>query len=76
MRILGMRLIEVTTILRGKQQRNMDSLKTKMENLSEWLKALGDRYVFYQRLVETKKKEENASRAIDINYRRPFNYNI
>ena len=52
----------------------MDNLKTKMENLGGRLKALGDRYVFYQRLMSAQKKEENSSRESDINYR-PFGYN-
>ena len=53
---------------------NMDSLKAKMVSLSERLKAIGDRYVFYQRLMEAQKKEESASRESRIQYR-PFGYN-
>ena len=51
----------------------MDELKKKMENISGRLKALGDRYVFYQRLMSLQKKEKNYS-APNINYK-PFGEN-
>ena len=40
---------------------NMDKLKAKMENLSGRLKAVGDRYVFYQVLMSKQKQERNYS---------------
>ena len=45
----------------------MDELKKTMENLSERLKALGDRYVFYHILVVKQKENKNYS-PYDITY--------
>lgn len=48
----------------------MDELKKTMENISERLKALGDRYVFYHILVVKQKENKNYS-PYDITYE-PF----
>ena len=52
----------------------MDSLKKQMENLSKRLKAVGDRYVFYQILMTAQKKEETCASESDVT-KRPFGNN-
>ena len=52
----------------------MEKLRQRMGNLSAQLKALGDRYVFYQILVSAQKKEEACAKEKDIK-NKPFGYN-
>ncbi len=63
-----------STFYAESNSRRMDELKTTIINFSKELKAVGDRYTFYQLLMSAQKKEESASTESNINYR-PFGYN-
>ena len=52
----------------------MEEVQTKMESISDNLKALGDRYAFYNLLVATQKQELEAAKATDIT-EKPFGKN-
>ncbi|MBR2209372.1 MAG: hypothetical protein IJ859_11245 [Synergistaceae bacterium] len=52
----------------------MDELKNKMANLGTRLKAIGDRYTFYQYLMAAQRKEESCASESDIT-KRPFGLN-
>lgn len=54
--------------------KQMEEIGAKIQDLSGRLKAVGDRYVFYQILMLAQEKERNSAQGTDINYK-PFGLN-